>query len=106
MEGNLALVSLSHVDNERQAWQRKEPWRERCTYVSPTGSKCESVTPRNWTHCPNHTFKLGELLDETTGTVVRELELPALGKPLGSLNSAEYEALRLRLIRTQPQVQL
>ena len=43
-------------------------------YVSPAGGKCESVTPRNWTHCPNPTFKLGELLDESTGTVIRELE--------------------------------
>ena len=85
---------------------KQEPWRERCSFASPTGSKCESVTPRNWSHCPNHTFKLGEFLDESTGTVVRELELPALGKPFGTLTSPEWESIHLRLTRTAAGVTL
>ena len=57
---------------------KKVPWRERCSYLSPAETKCESVTPRGWTHRPTHTTKPGELLEETTGSMIREVELPAL----------------------------
>jgi hypothetical protein len=55
---------------------KREPWREPPTYLYPDGSKCESESPSNWSHCPNHTFRLGELLDESRGIVIPQLELP------------------------------
>jgi hypothetical protein len=85
---------------------KKEPWKARCVYVHPTGANRESVTPRGWTQCPSHAFNLGEQLDETRGSVAVTLEMPALGKPIGDLSSAEWEAIRLRLIRTAPTVTL
>ena len=30
---------------------KKEPWTTRCMYVSEKGAKCETVTPRQWSHC-------------------------------------------------------
>ena len=75
-------------------------------YVSEKGSKCETVTPRNWSHCASHSFTLGEQLDESRDRFRSTLELPALGKPLGDLNSAEWESIRLRLVRTAPAVTL
>ena len=85
---------------------KKEPWKARCTYVHPTGANCESVTPRGWEFCVSHTGKLGEQLDESRDSVTVTLELPALGKPIGDLNSAEWESIRLRLTRTAPTVTL
>ena len=84
---------------------KKVPWRERCSYLSPAETKRESVTPRGWTHRPTHTTKPGELLEETSA-VVKELEVPALGKQIRDLNSAEWESIRLRLTRTAPTVTL
>jgi hypothetical protein len=55
---------------------KRELWRERRTYLYPAGSRCESESPSNWSHCPNHTFRLGELLDESRGIVIPQLELP------------------------------
>ena len=75
-------------------------------YVSEKGAKCETVTPRNWSHCASHSFTLGSQLDETRGEVSVTLELPALGKPIGDLNSAEWESIRLRLTRPAPTVTL
>lgn len=86
--------------------KKREPWRARCTYVHPSGTACESVTPRGWEFCVSHTGKLGEQLDESRDSVIVTLELPALGKQIGDLNSADWEAVRLRLSRTAPTVAL
>ena len=74
-------------------------------YVTQKGANCETVTPRGWEFCVSHTGKLGEQLDESRDSVTVTLELPALGKQIGDLNSADFEAIRLRLTRTQPLVQ-
>ena len=101
------FVSSSATTNEREPGKtEREPWKARCSHVSETGAKCESVTPRGWTHCPSHAYKLGEQLEETPGEISVTLDLPALGKPIRDLNSAEWEAIRLRLTRTAPSVTL
>ena len=68
-------------------------------------AKCESVTPRGRGFFVSYTGKLWGLLGETTGSVTQTLELPALNKPIGSLNSAG-ECVRLRVAKTAPQVTL
>ena len=101
------FVSSSATTNEREPGKTEcEPWKARCSHVSETGAKCESVTPRGWTLCPSHACKLGEQLEETRGEISVTLDLPALGKPIRDLNSAEWEAIRLRLTRTAPSVTL
>jgi hypothetical protein len=100
-------VTVPLPDNERQQpMANKEPWKERCVYVTESGAPCHSVTPRDWSHCPNHTGKLGQLLDESRGTVTLTLDLPELGKQIGELNSADWESIRLRLTRTASTVTL
>ena len=80
--------------------QRRQPWRTRCSYAHPTGGNCESVTPGGWAYRVSHAGKLGEQSDESRGAVTVTPELRGLAKPLRDLNSAEWESIRLRLIRT------
>jgi hypothetical protein len=88
------------------ARQKLPPWRGRCSYIYPNQETCKSVSPRDHSHCVIHSRKAGEALEAEAGTVVRELELPALGLAISELDSAHWEAVRLRLIRTQPGVRL
>jgi hypothetical protein len=83
-----------------------EPWRVRCTYVSPKGTSCQTVTPRSWEFCVTHSANLGEDLDGSVGSVTRTLEMPELRKPIGDLTSAEWHAVRLRLTRQSASVVL
>ena len=64
------------------------------------------MIPRGWEFCVSHTGKLGAQLDESRDSVTVTLEFPALGKPIGDLNSAEWESIRLRLTRNAPTVTL
>ena len=61
---------------------------------------------RGWSHCPSDAHTLGEQLEETRGSVTVTLDLSALGKRIGDLNSANVEAIRLRLTRASPMVTL
>ena len=88
------------------ARQKLPPWTGRCSYRYPNQEICKSVSPRDWTHCTIHARKAGEALEAEAGTVVRDLELPEFGLTIGELDSSHWEALRLRLIRSQPEVGL
>lgn len=80
------------------------PWKGTCAAKFPNGLSCTGSTPRDWSHCTTHAFRVGTKLDEESKTVTRTLDLPALGKSFAELDSSQWEAIRLRLLRTQPGV--
>jgi hypothetical protein len=85
---------------------KKPPWKERCAYLSPLDVKCQTVTVRDSRFCPAHSQKLGERIDQESGSVTVTVELPAVGKSISDLDSADWEAIRLRLSRTAAEVTL